>query len=94
MAKRLVQSIPLLLLVSLLSFGLIKLVPGDPAVVMGGSNATAAEIDAIRKNLGLDQPFHVQILSFYGNLARGDLGRSLLLGQPVRDALIDRKSVV
>ncbi len=90
MAKRLVQSIPLLLLVSLLSFGLIKLVPGDPAVVMGGSNATAAEIDAIRKNLGLDRPFHVQILSFYGNLARGDLGRSLLLGQPVRDALIER----
>jgi len=88
--KRLVQCIPLLLLVSLLSFGLIKLVPGDPAVVMGGTNATAAEIEVIRKNLGLDRPFHVQILSFYGNLARGDLGRSLMLGQPVRDAIIER----
>ena len=88
--KRLVQCIPLLLLVSLLSFGLIKLVPGDPAVVMGGTNATAAEIEVIRKNLGLDRPFHVQILSFYGNLARGDLGRSLLLGQPVTEAIIER----
>lgn len=88
--KRLAQCIPLLLLVSLLSFGLIKLVPGDPAIVMGGTNATAAEIAAIRTNLGLDRPFHVQILSFYGNLARGDLGRSLLLGQPVLEAIIER----
>jgi peptide/nickel transport system permease protein len=88
--KRLVQCIPLLLLVSLLSFGLIKLVPGDPAVVMGGTNATAAEIEVIRKNLGLDRPFHVQLLSFYGNLAQGDMGRSLMLGLPVRDAILER----
>jgi peptide/nickel transport system permease protein len=85
--------IPLLLLVSLISFGLIKLVPGDPAVVMGGSNATAAEIEAIRRNLGLDKPLHVQILSFYAGLMRGDLGRSLLLGQPVVDALLERAPV-
>ena len=91
--KRLLQMIPLLLLVSLISFGLIKLVPGDPAVVMGGSNATPAEIDAIRRNLGLDQPVWQQLLSFYANLARGDLGRSLLLGQPVMSALIERAPV-
>ncbi|MGL4445153.1 MAG: ABC transporter permease [Alsobacter sp.] len=91
--KRLLQMIPLLLLVSLISFGLIKLVPGDPAVVMGGSNATPAEIDAIRRNLGLDQPVWQQLVSFYANLARGDLGRSLLLGQPVAEALIERAPV-
>ncbi|MBN9061687.1 MAG: peptide ABC transporter [Rhizobiales bacterium 65-9] len=91
--RRLIQMIPLLALVSLISFGLIKLVPGDPAVVMGGSNATAAEIDQIRRNLGLDQPLHVQIISFYANLLRGDLGRSLLLGQPVTEALIERAPV-
>lgn len=90
---RLVQMIPLLFIVSLISFGLIKLVPGDPAVVIGGSNATAAEIDQIRRNLGLDQPLHVQLLSFYANLARGDLGRSLLLGQPVTEALLERAPV-
>jgi peptide/nickel transport system permease protein len=88
--KRLLQCIPLLLLVSLLSFGLMKIVPGDPAVVMGGPNATAAEIAAIRRNLNLDQPWHVQIGSFYANLARGDMGRSLLLGIPVLDAIVER----
>ena len=88
--KRLLQSIPLLLLVSLISFGLMKLVPGDPAVVMGGTNATAAEIDAIRVNLGLDQPWYAQIATFYANLLRGDLGRSLLLGQPVAAAITER----
>lgn len=91
--RRLIQMIPLLALVSLISFGLIKLVPGDPAVVMGGSNATAAEIDQIRRNLGLDQPLHMQIVSFYANLLRGDLGRSLLLGQPVTSAIIERAPV-
>jgi len=88
--RRLAQSLPLLLLVSLIAFALIKLVPGDPAVVMGGTTATQAEIEAIRRNLGLDRPWYVQIGSFYANLARGDLGRSLLLGQPVLDAIVER----
>jgi peptide/nickel transport system permease protein len=91
--KRLVQMIPLLLAVSLIAFALIKLVPGDPAVVMGGSNATPAEIEAIRRNLGLDRPLHVQLCSFYAALFQGDLGRSLLLGQPVTDALLERAPV-
>src|SRR6195952_4517871 len=90
---RLLQMIPLLLMVSLLSFGLIKLVPGDPAVVMGGATATASEIEAIRHNLGLDRPLHEQLLAYYGNLAHGDLGRSLMLGQPVREALLERAPV-
>jgi peptide/nickel transport system permease protein len=62
--KRLFQMVPLLLLVSLISFGLIKLVPGDPAVVMGGPNATPAQIEAIRQNLGLDRPLHTQLWAF------------------------------
>ena len=90
---RLLQMVPLLLMVSLLSFGLIKLVPGDPAVVMGGATATAAEIEAIRHNLGLDRPLHEQLWDYYRNLARGDLGRSLMLGQPVSDALLERAPV-
>jgi peptide/nickel transport system permease protein len=90
---RLLQMIPLLLLVSLISFALMKLVPGDPAVVMGGSNATPDQIEAIRKNLGLDQPLHTQLWAFYSNLLQGDLGRSLLLGQPVNEALLERAPV-
>src|SRR3954453_9117635 len=90
---RLLQMIPLLLIVSLLSFGLIKLVPGDPAVVMGGATATAAEIEVIRHNLGLDRPLHEQLIGYYVDLAHGDLGRSLMLGQPVREALFERAPV-
>jgi len=68
-------------------------VPGDPAIVIGGPNATAAEVENIRVNLGLDKPFHVQLGVFYWNLFHGDLGRSLLLGKPVLDAVIERTPV-
>jgi peptide/nickel transport system permease protein len=90
MVKRLLHAIPILAIVSLISFALIKLVPGDPAVVMGGTNATEAEIDQIRRNLGLDAPWYSQIATFYWNLLHGDLGRSLLLGVPVADAIVER----
>jgi peptide/nickel transport system permease protein len=87
---RLIQSIPVLILVSVISFGIMKLVPGDPATLIGGPTATPAELDVIRANLGLDQPFHVQMWKFYAGLAQGDLGTSLLLGKPVLEATIER----
>ena len=88
--RRLIQAVPILLLVSLISFGIMQLVPGDAAILIGGPTATPAELDQIRKNLGLDQPFHVQLWIFYVNLLHGDLGRSLLLGKPVLEATIER----
>lgn len=88
--KRLIQAIPILFLVSLISFGIMQLIPGDPAIIIGGPNASPAELDQIRKNLGLDQPFHVQLWIYYSNLAQGDLGRSLLLGKPVLESTIER----
>jgi peptide/nickel transport system permease protein len=88
--SRLLQSIPVLILVSVISFGLMKLVPGDPAILIGGPTATPAELDNIRSNLGLDQPFHVQMWRYYAGLARGDLGTSLLLGKPVLEATLER----
>ena len=91
--RRLIQAVPILLIVSLISFCIMQLVPGDPAIVIGGPNATPAELDNIRKNLGLDRPFHVQLGIFYLNLFQGDLGRSLLLGKPVLDAVIERTPV-
>ncbi|MBM3523559.1 MAG: ABC transporter permease [Alphaproteobacteria bacterium] len=93
MVRRLIQAVPILLLVSFLSFGMMHLVPGDPAILIGGPNATPQELDNIRKNLGLDQPFVVQLGIFYKNLAMGDLGRSLLLGKPVLEAVIERLPV-
>jgi peptide/nickel transport system permease protein len=91
--KRLLQAIPLLLIVSLISFGLIKLVPGDPALVMAGPGAAPDEIAALRRTLGLDKPFLTQIAVFYANLAQGDLGRSLMLGTPVTSAVLERVPV-
>ncbi len=88
--KRLLQTIPVLFLVSVISFTIMKLVPGDPAVLIGGPSATAAELDKIRQNLGLDQPFHVQMWRYYAGLIHGDLGTSLLLGKPVLASVIER----
>lgn len=91
--SRLIQSIPVLILVSVISFGLMKLVPGDPAILIGGPSATPGDLDNIRRNLGLDQPFHVQMWRYYAGLARGDLGTSLLLGKPVLQATLERVPV-
>jgi len=91
--SRLLQAIPILILVSLIAFGIIYLIPGDAAVVIGGPSATPEELEQIRRNLGLDQPLHVQIATFYINLFKGDLGRSLTLGIPVMDALIARSPI-
>ncbi|NGP18877.1 ABC transporter permease [Devosia aurantiaca] len=91
--SRLLQAIPILFLVSLMAFGIIYLIPGDAATVIGGPSASAQDLAQIRANLGLDQPLHVQILTFYTNLLQGDLGRSLLLGVPVTEAIIQRSPV-
>jgi peptide/nickel transport system permease protein len=91
--SRLLQAIPILLLVSLIAFGIIHIIPGDAATVIGGPSATPQDLARIRANLGLDQPLHIQILSFYANLFRGDLGRSLMLGIPVTDAVLQRSPI-
>jgi peptide/nickel transport system permease protein len=91
--QRLIQAIPILALVSLISFSIMHLVPGDPATIIGGPSATPAELQAIRENLGLDKPFLAQLLKFYANALQGDLGRSLLLGKPVLEATIERLPV-
>jgi peptide/nickel transport system permease protein len=56
-AKRLLQAVPILALVSLISFGIMKLVPGDPAVVMAGPGASPEDLNHLRQTLGLDKPF-------------------------------------
>ena len=90
---RLTQAVPLLLLVSLISFALLHVVPGDPAELMAGTGATPDMVAQVRHNLGLDQPLHVQLALFYLHLAEGDLGRSFVLGQPVTTAILQRAPV-
>ncbi len=88
--RRLLASVPVLLLVTLISFSIMLLVPGDPAAAIAGAGATNQEIEAIRSQLGLDRPFLEQLLRWYGGLLQGDLGRSILLNRPVWQAIVER----
>src|SRR3984957_8989596 len=91
--RRLFSAVPVLLIVSLITFAMIHLIPGDPAAAIAGMSATPEQIANVRRDLGLDQPLLSQLLHWYGNLARGDLGRSLLLGIPVLSATLQRLPV-
>lgn len=81
--KRLLETIPILFGVTLLTFLILHLAPGDPAVLIGGPTATAQDIANIRARLNLDRPLPQQYLTFVGNLAQGDLGTSLQRREPV-----------
>ena len=90
---RLAAAIPVLLVVSLVSFGLTLLVPGDIAAEMAGPTAAATDIQRLRTELGLDQPPLIRMANWYAALAHGDLGRSILLRQTVSEAVLERLPV-
>ncbi|MBL8588410.1 MAG: ABC transporter permease [Methylobacteriaceae bacterium] len=91
--RRAAASIPVLLLVSLITFGLLWLVPGDPASVFLDASATPEAIERIRRELGLDKPFPARMADWYWRLLHGDLGRSLLLDRGVTEAILERLPV-
>ena len=91
--RRLASAVPILLIVSLMTFSLMHFIPGDPAVAIAGLSATPAQIAQLRHDLGLDQPFLTQLFTWYGGLFRGNLGRSILMGQPVTDVMLFRLPV-
>jgi peptide/nickel transport system permease protein len=91
--QRVLGAIPVVLLVTLITFGLMRLIPGDPSAALGGLNATPQEREQIRRDLGLDEPYHVQLVKWYGGLLRGELGRSIFLGKDVTQATIERLPV-
>ncbi len=91
--RRVASAMPILLIVSLITFSMMRLIPGDPAAAIAGLAATPQMIAQIRADLGLDEPFLVQMASWYGNLLQGSLGRSILLGKPVVDATFERLPV-
>ena len=88
--RRLLGAVPVLLLVSLIAFLIMRLVPGDAAVVMAGPSASAADIEAMRITLGLDQPWPQQLIGWYWRLL---LGESLTLSQTVWQAIAARAPV-
>jgi peptide/nickel transport system permease protein len=91
--RRCLGAVPVLLLVSLLSFGIIWLVPGDPAASFVDASASPEQVARLRHELGLDQPLWSQMLHWYGRILSGDLGQSILLNRSVTAALIERLPV-
>src|SRR5947208_2130296 len=89
-AGRILIAIPVTLVVTLISYCIMELIPGDPAALIAGSEATNAEIQQLRVQLGLNLPFHVRLLHWYGGLLHGDLGHSILLQKPVFGAIVER----
>ena len=81
--KRLLLTLPTLLLVSVGVFFLIRLIPGDPALVLLGEGADDAALAGVRADLGLDRPLPVQFVAWLEHAVRGDLGRSIVSGEPV-----------
>ncbi|MFW6180170.1 MAG: ABC transporter permease [Spirochaetota bacterium] len=88
--KRLILLVPVLLGVSIISFSLIHLAPGDPARTIAGERASAQTVQAIREKYGLDKPLAVQYWVWLKNVARGDFGRSIVSNQRVSREIMDR----
>ncbi|MGE4132940.1 MAG: ABC transporter permease [Bdellovibrionales bacterium] len=84
--RRIFQSIPTVVGVTLIAFLLIRLIPGDPVLMMLGERGGSPEVVAeMRHSLGLDQPFFIQYFKFVGNAITGDLGRSIISRRPVTE---------
>jgi len=88
--RRILASIPVLLVVAVAVFMLLRLTPGDPASVIAGDNATVEQLARIRDQLGLDKPFHRQFAEWILRLLEGDFGTSIISGTPVMRLIADR----
>jgi ABC-type dipeptide/oligopeptide/nickel transport system permease component len=87
---RLAATVPVLVGITLVVFVSLRLIPGDPAIIFAGERATQHDIEALRQQLGLDQPVYVQYGLFLANAVHGDLGRSIRSGLPVTEELEQR----
>ena len=88
--KRLLTTIPTILLVTVVVFGILRITPGGPAVAMLGEQASPEAVAALRHKLGLDQPLYRQYLHWLGGALHGDLGRSAFGNQPVTELIVQR----
>lgn len=91
--RRLLTLIPVLIAISFVSFLLLAIIPGDPAVVMLGADASPGALEDLRQRLGLDRPLLERFVWWLGNAARGDLGDSLYQNRPVVELVVARLPV-
>lgn len=89
-ARRAVETIPVLFITSLIIFLMIHLIPGDPAVVIVGPDAEPAVVEAVRKDLGLNEPLPIQYGIWLGHILRGDFGNTYSTHYPVGALLLQR----
>ncbi|WP_370400296.1 ABC transporter permease [Sulfitobacter sp. JB4-11] len=87
---RVLATIPVMVLVALFVFLMLRLAPGDPASVIAGDYATAEDVARIREQLGLSDPIVVQFVRWVGSLMQGDLGTSIFSGKPVTELIGQR----
>ncbi len=89
-AKRLLLSLPTLILVAVIVFFLIRLIPGDPAQILMGEGADPAAVESLRAELGLDRPLPIQFMTWVDHALHGDLGTSISTGEPVGKLIVER----
>ena len=90
LSRRFAGMVIVMLMVAAIVFVSARVIPGDPAAVMLGSNATPADVAALRTQLGLDQPLPVQFVLYIRDILSFNLGNSIFLNRPVVDAMLDR----
>src|SRR6201997_3768885 len=81
--RRILAAVPVMGVVALFVFLLLRLTPGDPAAILAGDNATPEQLERIRTSLGLNEPLYIQFFTWIGKLVHGDLGVSLISNVPV-----------
>jgi peptide/nickel transport system permease protein len=88
--RRLLATIPVLGMVALFVFFMLRMTPGDPAAVLAGDNGTPQQIEEIREQLGLNRPIPTQLVIWFGKLLQGDLGESFYFKKPVTQLILFR----
>ena len=88
--RRILATIPVMVVVALFVFSLLHLSPGDPAAIIAGDTATLDDIARIRQKLGLDQPLYIQFVTWVWHLLHGDLGISIFTNLPVSKLIAQR----
>ncbi|WNS76583.1 ABC transporter permease [Bacillus sp. DTU_2020_1000418_1_SI_GHA_SEK_038] len=88
--RRIFDLLPTIFVVAVIVFIVTRMIPGDPASVMLGPQASVEDIEALRQKLGLNEPIYMQFLQYIGNLLQGDLGISYTYNEPIFSLIMDR----
>src|ERR1700760_2377195 len=88
--RRILATIPVMLIVAFCVFSLLSIAPADPAAIIAGDQATPADVERIRASLGLDRPFLVRFFDWFFHVIQGDLGTSIFTNLPVSHMIAQR----